>query len=204
MADAFTIKVLSKGAEQFFSENKISKASAIAVGRAAKLLHSELRDAVSTTYNVDSLDKYLINKTSSTQETGKNFVSSGLQYRQVYKDLSKVPYTFYEGNLNEPKDKKGFVHVVSVKRGSPKVSHGRYKRGGFVPKYKNGSPVRLYNGGAQMFERTTNRKYPLKLVLAPSTARLAMTMYDYSPRLQKVKNETIPSLILEVLLAEGL
>lgn len=171
---------------------RIQKDVAIGVGRAALLIHSELRGAIQRQYKAPhSLDSVLIGKANETREFGRNVIKGGLSYRQQSINLAQymngVQPTL--GNIPPlPKLRQGWVHTVEIKRGNRKVVYGKKNLGGFTPRDAKGTLVRK-NGRAIMLERDGDKKYPVHQLFGPTVAALAMRMYDTDPQVQKAKDK---------------
>jgi len=154
-----------------FSKEKLKDATAKSLAIAVIQLHNSLKSAVFRRYTArNNLDKQLVRR-SSIVSFGKGIVESGLIYNVQINDLSKFPTTWYWGNIN-PADRKGRVHTVTIIRGNKKVSHGKDQRGGFQPRDSRGKVSRIFNKGSQMFERTSSKKLPLRVLYGPNTANM--------------------------------
>ncbi len=162
--------------KDFINPNRINKQLAIGVGIAVKQLHRSLVHATYTRYNIEQskIENSLVGGFASNQRAGRGFILDGLTYRSGYRDLAKFPYTKEWGKINRG---YGFVHSVTVVRGQTRVVYGKDHRGGFTA--RNGSY------GIQMFERTTNARYPLRLLFGPSIVDMLLTSFNYSPEVRQ-------------------
>lgn len=163
------------------SLSKIPKGLATGIGLAAANLETSLRFDLTTMYHISEsrFNNALIgSRTRSTIARGKNVIESGIEFRQIYTDLAKFPYTWQMGNIPPlPKKHQGKVHSVSIRRGTVKVVYGKYNHGGFT----------IPNGqyGTQMFERIGKGRYPLHILFGPSILNLV----DWNTK----RPETLPS-----------
>ena len=188
---SFSIQGLEKLREELGSA-RVKKEIALAVGQGARYLHSALRHAVAITYNAPaSLDSVLEDKTASTTKFGQGVIKGELRYKNTALMLSKFVTDVYKGNLPpaEGKKREGWIHVVSVRRPTHKISFGRYGYGGFSPRGAAGKTRYGSKGGAVMLERLTPERYPVKLMFGPSLAAMASSMWDTDPGVQKAKVE---------------
>ena len=127
-----------------------------------------LKKSLLTKFTARHTPKLISSKvyTTETEIVGK------LSYRQVYSDLSKFPYTWKWGNINSGASRKGRVHTVEVVRGKFGVIKGKGRRGGFVLLGKGGKALVRGKHGTQMVSRTSDKKYPVTLLLGPSTSMM--------------------------------
>lgn len=161
--------------QKLTSKSRIKKVVKQSLGLAITQFHSELRTYVQNRYAKNiNLDSYRIGKSSSVVTVGGNTLQGGLSYKIKYFDLSKFPFHVTLGGSG------GRVHNVEVIKGRNKVSHGQYGQGGFVP-IKSGVGMRFGTHGFQMFERTTSKRKPLKLIVAPSTGSMINFAIHNSP-----------------------
>lgn len=131
------------------------------------LLHVELTSAVGSKFTArNNLNKLLLAKRISFTETS---ITGVLVYKQQYSDLSKFPTTWRMGNINSEARRQGRVHTTEVVRGKAKIVYGKRHRGGFVLLGKGSKLKRYGRHGTQMVERKSKEKYPLHLLLGPST-----------------------------------
>ncbi len=183
----------------------INKNIGTQMGRAIMQIHGAIRfDIIKNyAYNKSNLDSVLVGGTRETsiakpiQTT--NVLSLGLVYNYKAIDLSKFPdpNNWAWGNINPGARQKGRVQSVSVKRGITKVVLGKDHRGGFVPRDKEGTLSRGYNGGAQMFERIGANRNHLRLLFGPSLSQMAASVVKQgSPELDKAM-QNVTSLIAE-------
>lgn len=187
-----------------------------AVGRVGMQVHNAMRSAVSRTFaGTHDLNAALVGKSTSTLKFGTNFIENNLVYRDKPHDLSKFPTDYYKGNINSSATREGNVHTVIVKKGNaPKVVYGKDHHGGFIPRYEpkdkeTKGKVKLFthksNGkskivGAQMFERTTNQRYPLRLLFGPNLSDMAANVYSNDAEVRAVLDksaETIAAYLFE-------
>ena len=159
------------------STDRISKAMATAIGVTAKTLHSEIRHLVFTKYKIkqEKIDAALANKSINNVIFGKNIISSDLTYNYTPNGLGSFYSSWEFGNIN-PGKVPGTVFSVEVKRGSKKIVYGKEHRGGFIPMNQAGKLKRNKLGGYNMYERTSNRRYPLRLLFAPSVSQMVNTV----------------------------
>lgn len=177
--------------KDYIDTPKMLKRVAPVIGTATLQLHGALKSSVFNSHqHPKSLDSVLVGKSTSTISFGKNVIESGLVYKYKPVDLGKFSPTWEWGNINAAR-RQGRVHSVVVRRDGRKVVHGKDHRGGFIPKKRNDSTVRKYNYksqelskynpnkyGAQMFERTTNKRFPLRLLFGPSLSQLAERAFN--------------------------
>ena len=183
--------------EEWGAKGKLEKSLAQGVGFAVLSLHKQLALEVKNEYNTrGSLDKVLIGKAGSIVKSGKNFIEAGLEYRTVYRDLSKFSPKWYWGNINDNTTRQGRVHTVEVRRGKRQIVYGKRHLGGFMPRNKSGTPKRIYRGGTQMFERLGRSKIPLQLLLGPSLSMMAKRTFDGNKNMKK-HIDALESLIIE-------
>lgn len=159
--------------KKFVDETRINKKLATAVGIAAKELHSAIRHEVFTKYKVkqEKIDSSLANKSIDNVKFGKNIISSGLTYNYTPVGLGSFYSSWQFGNIN-PKQHTGTVFSVEVKRGSKKIVYGKDHRGGFIPMNQAGKLKRNRFGGYNMYERVSAKRYPLRLLFAPSISQM--------------------------------
>jgi len=168
--------------------NRIRKEIAVGVGQAATVIHNELRSAVIRAYSSpNDINSVWVGRKATAQNLGKSVIQSNLQYRVKYSDLSKFPYTYAEGNLTAGKKRTGMVHTVEIVRGRKVVVFGKSNRGGFVPR-KNGRAI-LTSHGAQMFERMSDKRKPLRLLIGPSLTQKITHVYYSDPKVQIAKDK---------------
>lgn len=159
------------------------------MGQASKKLHGEIKFAIQKTYNSPyNIDSALSELASSTKITGKNVIENDLNYRYSFKDLSKYYHSRFIGNINPGAKRKGWVHKVLVKRGSPKIVYGKQHRGGFIPRDSSGKAVSFGKFGSQMFERKTSRRYPVRLLLGPHLGHMIFHVLEHDPRVKKARD----------------
>lgn len=183
--------------KNYLDKGRIEKSIAQGVGFAVLSLHKQLSLEVKNEYNTrDSLDKALIGKAGSITKSGKNFIEAGLEYRTVYRDLSKFSPKWYWGNINDNTVQQGRVHTVEVRRGKRQIVYGKRHLGGFMPRNREGTPKRIYRGGNQMFERLGRSKTPLRLLLGPSLSMMAKRTFESNKNMKKYVDD-LESLIIE-------
>jgi len=186
--------------KDYLSKGKVDKTLALGINDAVVQLHSALRYSVATTYKAPaSLDSVLVGRSTSSVKQGKNFIESGLQYKFIPIGLDKYLDSYYPGNINPGATKQGRVHVVEIKRGAKRIVYGKEHRGGFVPRKGSltspGAVVRLYRGGGVMFERTSQSKFPVKVLFGPSLSQLALTSLKEDKKVQSVLNKLEETII---------
>lgn len=184
--------------EEWGAKGKLEKSLAQGVGFAVLSLHKQLSLEVKNDYNTrDSLDKVIIGKAGSIVRSGKNFIESGLEYRTVYRDLSKFSPDWFWGNIKRGQEERpGRVHHVEVRRGKRRVVFGKRYLGGFMPRNREGIPKRIYRGGTQMFERLGRNHQPLQLLLGPSLSMMAKRTFDSNKNMKR-HIDTLEALIIE-------
>lgn len=133
----------------------------------SKEVQGNLFALTSTKYNISKseLGKSFLNRSETL--TG-SVLTVRLNYQHKPTNLGARLAYRAEGNLAFQGEKKrsGIIHVVEVKRGVQKVSRGKHKRGGFIPK-RQGSRWK----GSYMYERKTRAKYPIVPILTLSAAQ---------------------------------
>ncbi len=175
-------------AREYFSKEKLTNSIATNIGLATRELHGTLKTFINNRYTgKHDLGKQLVNSISDVK-FGKKVISSGLVYRIKYMDLSKFNYTASYGALNRG---KGWVHTVEVVKGQRRVLKGKTGRGGFTPRVgssssNHGKAKRLFNSGAQMLERTTNKHLPLRVLYGPNTRSMITYALEHDPKVNKV------------------
>jgi hypothetical protein len=180
--------------QEALNPKRIKKDISLGVGRAALAIHSELRLAVQRHYRAPGdLDSVLIGKAAKVQDFGRNVIRGELSYSQPSINLSRYMNRLrpIKGNIG-PGDKvhDGWVHFVEIIRGRIKVVYGKTNRGGFTPRRADGSLARLgRQGKAIMFERTSEKRYPIKPLFGPTLAALAMHMYDHDTKVHQAKKK---------------
>ena len=184
MADTFKVDIsfIDKIKEKINSK-RINKQFAQSVGLSVKQFHKELSHIIFTEYaHPKTLESVLVNKSANLQKFGRSSILYGLSYRVTYTDLGKYPYSTYPGNINSWAKREGLVHVTTVRRGNPKIVHGKKHYGGFV------QPNGRY--GNQMFERKQratwiNRKRaPIRILFGPSLANTLETTLRYNTEIE--------------------
>jgi len=182
-------------AKERFSKEKLNNVMAKEIGLATLKLHGVLKTAVFNRYTANNdLEKQLVRR-SSIVSFGKGIIEGSLIYRVKAADLSKFPTTWYWGNINPGARVRGRVHTVTIIRGSQKVSHGKDHRGGFQPRNKKGAVSRIFRGGSQMLERTSNSKFPLRVLYGPNTKNMISWVLNNDPNVDKVMDNLVLTII---------
>lgn len=119
-----------------------------------------------------------------------NTLVGTLTYRQVYSDLSKFPTTYKWGNINPNAKRPGRVHTTTVVRNRARVVYGKSHRGGFMPRSKGGNVLRYGRHGSQMFERKSDSRLPLRLLLGPNTSIMIGWALRNSSKVRSVTRDT--------------
>lgn len=166
---------------------RINKAIALEVGLASKNLHARIKSEVFTRYKIrqEKIDSALENKSVSDVTYGKNVIYSNLTYKYTPSGLGSFYTSWQFGNINPGKTHQGTVFSVEVRRGSKKIVYGKGHRGGFIPMNQAGKLKRNRLGGYNMYERTSNKRYPLRLLLAPSISQMITKTIKESKTLDK-------------------
>jgi len=185
-----------KEVKERYSRERLSKVVAKEIALATLNLHGALKSAIFRRYTANNqLDKQLVRR-SSTSSFGKSIVAEGsLVYRIKTADLSKFPTTWYWGNINAGASRQGRVHTVTVIRGGQKVVLGKGHRGGFQPRDSGGSPKRLFRGGSQMLERTSDKRFPLRVLYGPNTRNMISWALNNGPNVAKVMDNLVLDII---------
>ena len=179
-------------------QKQLKKGVAIGIGQAVKGLHRELSFAVKQRYNAPrSVDSVLIGGKQSTTKFGLSIIESGLQYRFKAEDMSKFPYIYYMGNIN-PANRQGPVHEVEIVKGRRKIVYGKEHRGGFVPRKKGRRATTFGKFGAQMFERTSRKKLPVRTLYGPSVTHMIANVFEHDSNVQRYKDKLIDIIAAEL------
>jgi hypothetical protein len=87
-----------------------------------------------------------------------------LDYQHTPTTLGARYANRFWGNINPEAKREGQVHRVHVRRGNKTISYGKEHRGGFM------SPKKAVKG-ANMYERMSKRRKPLRLLFTLSAAQ---------------------------------
>ena len=184
-----------KSSISFVGEEEVSKflskdkSFSSPIEHALTNLHTSLKKTVFSRYTANNnLDTQLIKTTLSASE-------GVLVYKVTANDLSKFPTTWEWGNINPGAARLGRVHSVKVlKEGGWKVVYGKGHRGGFQPRGASGAATKIFRGGSQMFERTTDKRFPLRVLYGPNTANMIFWALNHTD----IANKTLGSLSFEI------
>lgn len=195
------LNVELKGLNELISELQkpfASKNIGIALSKTTLDFHNQINRAVLQRYNTNiSPENALLTKRPRILFENNRTVSE-IDYLSSPKDLSKYPYTFHRGNINPNAKRQGDVHVTEVVKGRKKIVYGKTGRGGFVPREPSGRAKRFGRFGSQMFERTSKKRYPIRLVVGPSIGNLITNVIKAEPSIKAYQNK-LPEILLNYL-----
>lgn len=174
MANNLSISLLGLAElKEFINPNRINKEVGLAVGYATNRVHNAIKHAVFTKYKIkqEKVDSALMNKSTSDVQFGKNIIKNSLSYKYTPVGLGSFYTSWQFGNIN-PVPHEGTMFSVEVTRGKELIVKGKDHRGGFIPMSQAGKLKRNRKGGYNMYERATNKRYPLRLLFAPSISQM--------------------------------
>jgi hypothetical protein len=172
-ATEVTIEGLSD-IRQVLDPKRIDKAVALAFNATMFTLHDDIKRTLRARYEVtdNQIEAVRAGKTHSDIKSGTNVLERGLSYNYKYRGLGSFQDGWFFGNINSGKRFQGTVFRVKVSKKNPKIAYGRTGRGGFIPMSQRGALKRNKFGGFNMYERTSDKRYPLKILFAPAISQM--------------------------------